>query len=130
MKHILASAPFLLVLAACAPSDPYARITAQAVPPSAEIRAAIAADAQKIVLDPSSIRDAQISNVASLPDGTQGVCVKADVKNAKGTYLGVHNMGLRIRDGERDVAALEHPLCDRSDITWHPFPELGAKRKG
>lgn len=127
MKYIFACAAGLLGLAACTPTDPYAGIVARSVPPSAEIRAGIVRDAKEIVHDPASIRDAKISNVATFADGTQGLCVRADVKNAQGVYLGAHNMGLRIRDGKRDVAALEHPLCDRDDITWHPFNELNAK---
>ncbi|MDN3711116.1 hypothetical protein QWZ10_03505 [Paracoccus cavernae] len=129
MKTILACGVTLLGLAACTPTDPYARVAAQAVPPSAELKASIVQDAKEIVYDPRSVRNAQISNVATFADGTQGVCVRADVKNAQGVYMGAHNMGLRIRDGKRDVAALEHPLCERADITWQPFPELEGKRK-
>ncbi|AGT07658.1 hypothetical protein [Paracoccus aminophilus] len=135
MKQIVASAFFAsalgaLFLAGCAPQDKYASVIAGSVPPSAEVKAKIVRNAKAIVYDPSSIRGAEISNMATFADGTQGVCVKADVKNAQGKYLGVHTMGVALNDDPHLAAnALQHPVCDRADVTWHPFPELNHLKK-
>lgn len=125
MKRMLLSASMLLGLAACAvDGEDYAKAIANSVPPSAELRANIVKDAQQIIYDPASIRQAEISNLATLSDGTQGVCVRADSKNVAGRYIGVHNMGVKVEDQKPDGAALEHPLCNRPDVKWNPFPEL------
>lgn len=125
MKRMLISASVLLGLAACATDgEDYAKAIATSVPPSAELKANIVKDAQQIIYDPASIRAAEISNLATLSDGTQGVCVRADSKNVSGVYVGVHNMGVKVEGGKPDGAALEHPLCNRPDVKWHPFPEL------
>lgn len=125
MKHLLAGAAVMLGLAACTTGgEDYAAAIASSVPPSAELRANIVKNAQQIIYDPAAVRDAEISNLATLSDGTQGVCVRADSKNVAGRYVGVHNMGVAVQDGKPGAAAIEHPLCNRTDLTWHPFPEL------
>ncbi|TWI35052.1 hypothetical protein [Paracoccus sulfuroxidans] len=125
MKRMLISALVLLGLAACATDgEDYAKAIANSVSPSAELKANIVKDAQQIIYDPASIRDAEISNLATLSDGTQGICVRADSKNVSGVYVGVHNMGVKIENQKPDGAALEHPLCNRPDVKWNPFPEL------
>ncbi|SFY41456.1 hypothetical protein SAMN04244548_04318 [Paracoccus pantotrophus] len=121
-KAILIVGP--LLLAACTASDNYSEIIARSTPPSAALKAEIVAGAKELIYDPASIRDAEISNVATLPDGLQGVCVRADSKDVSGRYLGVHSIGIPIRDGKIAGGSLDHPLCDRSDIQWQPFPEL------
>ncbi|WP_423210978.1 hypothetical protein [Paracoccus yeei] len=113
-----------LLLAACAASDKYSDIIARATPPSPALKAEIVAGAKELVYDPSSIRDAEISNVATLPDGLQGVCVRADSKDVSGRYLGQHSIGIPIRNGKIVGGSLDHPVCDRMDVQWQPFPEL------
>lgn len=113
-----------LLLAACAASDNYAELIARSTPPSAALKAQIVAGAEALIYDPSSIRGAEISNVATLPDGLQGVCVRADSKNVEGRYIGRHSIGIPIRDGKIDGGTLDHAICNREDVHWQPFPEL------
>ncbi len=118
-----------LLLTACAATDNYGDVIARATPPDAALKAQIVAAAQELIYDPSSIRDAEISNVATLPDGLQGVCVRADSKDVSGNYLGVHSIGVPIRDGKVAGGSLDHPICDRPDVQWQPFPELENLRR-
>ncbi|MFC3568514.1 hypothetical protein [Paracoccus simplex] len=130
MKLGLIFAGSLLLLAACGVRDEYGEIIARSTPPSAALRAELAAGAARLAYDPASIRNAEISNVASFGDGVQGVCVRADSKNVSGIYTGVHNIGIPLRDGKPAGGTLDHPICNRSDVPWHKFPELerlGAK---
>ncbi|SMG51714.1 hypothetical protein [Paracoccus sp. J56] len=121
-KVILIVGP--LLLAACTISSNYDEAIARSTPPGAALRTEIVAGAKELVYDPASIRNAEISNVASLPDGLQGVCVRADSKDVSGRYLGVHSIGIPIRDGKIAGGKLDPSLCNLPDITWHPFPEL------
>lgn len=120
----LALAAALLALAACAEHDRYGEIIARSTPPSPELRAALASGAERVAYNPASIRHAEISNVATFKDGVQGVCVRADSKNVHGTYTGVRNVGLPMRDGKVIGGTLDHPICNRADVPWQKFPEL------
>ncbi len=124
MKPGMALMAVLLSLAACAEGDRYGEIIARSTPPSPELRAELARGAAKVAYDPGSIRSAEISNVATFKDGLQGVCVRADSKNVKGNYTGVHNIGLPLRDGKVIGGTLDHPICNRADVPWQKFPEL------
>lgn len=116
----------LLMLSACAASDKYARIIADSTPPSPAIKLQLVGKAKDLLYDPASVRDAEISNVATLPDGLQGVCVRADSKNVDGVYIGRQNLGIAIRDGKLQDGTLNHPICNRADVAWQPFPELNT----
>ncbi|UXU74757.1 MULTISPECIES: hypothetical protein [unclassified Paracoccus (in: a-proteobacteria)] len=128
MKPLLLLAAATLLLGACAEGDRYAEIIARSTPPSPQLRAELAKGAQMLAYDPASIRNAEISNVASFDDGLQGVCVRADSKNVKGVYTGVHNIGIPLRDGKPVGGTLDHPICNRSDVPWQKFPELEQLR--
>ena len=118
----------LLLLAACAGAegDRYGEIIARSTPPSPELRALMVEGARKVAYDPASIRYAEISNVADFGKGVQGVCVRADSKNVKGVYTGVHSIGIPLRDGKPVSGELDHPICNRDDVPWNKFPELDA----
>ena len=122
----LALAAALLALAACAEHDRYGEIIARSTPPSPELRALMVEGARKVAYDPASIRYAEISNVADFGKGVQGVCVRADSKNVKGVYTGVHSIGIPLRDGKPVGGELDHPICNRDDVPWNKFPELDA----
>ncbi|MDQ7260972.1 hypothetical protein NM680_04050 [Paracoccus sp. PS-1] len=124
MKLGLTLAGGALLLAGCAGTDRYGDIIARSVPPSDSLKAEIVKGAERLVYDPASIRYAEISNVATFADGLQGVCVRADSKNVSGVYVGVHNIGIPIRDGKPAGGSLDHPICNRTDVPWHKFPEL------
>lgn len=118
----------LLLLAACAGAegDRYGEIIARSTPPSPALRALLVEGARKVAYDPTSIRYAEISNVADFGKGMQGVCVRADSKNVKGVYTGVHSIGMPLRDGKPIGGDLDHPICNRDDVPWNKFPELDA----
>ena len=124
MKTGIILAASLLALGACAEGDRYAQIIAKSTPPSPELRALLVEGAKKVAYDPASIRSAEISNVADFGKGLQGVCVRADSKNVKGVYTGVHSIGLPLRDGKPVGGELDHPICNRHDVPWNAFPEL------
>ncbi|MFT4013385.1 MAG: hypothetical protein QM682_08265 [Paracoccus sp. (in: a-proteobacteria)] len=115
-----------LLMSACSTAEDYADVIARSQPPGAALKAQLVAGAKELAYDPGSIRDAQISNVATFRDGLQGVCVRADSKNVHGVYVGVQNMGIALRDGKPAYGELNHPICNRPDIPWQPFPELQA----
>lgn len=117
---------FLAACAATAVSDDYAEVIARATPPSPAVKAVIVTGARELIYNPASIRNAEISNVATLPGGGQGVCVRADSKDVSGRYTGVHSLGIPLRDGKIAGGSLDHPICDRADVHWQPFPELEA----
>lgn len=129
MKKTVAVLLTTLALANCVPAVDYSGPIAAARPASASIKAQIVRDARDFLLDPYSVRDAEISNVATFADGTQGVCVKANTKNAMGGYTGRQVLAINIRNGVLSGNTPNHPLCSRPDVQWHPFPELEALAK-
>ena len=131
MKHVPLSLLFAIGLTACtvAPAENFSGAIAAAVTPSASIKAQIVADARTFLADPYSVRDAGISNVATFSDGTQGICVRANARNAMGGYSGRQNLAITIRNGVLTGNILNHPLCARPDLTWNAFPELEALRE-
>lgn len=126
MKKIFLMSVVAFVLSNCAPQVDYSGPIANAVPPSASIKSQIVRDARDLLLNPYEIRDAEISNVATFADGTQGVCVKANVQNAFGGYTGRQSMAINIRNGILVGNTMNSPLCARPDVTYRPFPELEA----
>lgn len=126
MRLIAVLACGIMLLSACSTPDKYTKVIAASKPPSPALKAQIVAGAKTLLYDPTSVKDAEISNVATFPSGTQGVCVRADSKNVKGIYVGPKTMGLAMRDGKLIDGTLEHPICNRDDVPWQPFPELNA----
>lgn len=117
----------LLMLANCATvADDYSAVIAASQPPSPSIRSQIVRDARDYLVDPYSVRDAEISNVATFSDGSQGVCVKANARNRMGGYSGRQTLAITIHNGVLSGNIPNHPLCQRPDVPWRPFPELEA----
>jgi hypothetical protein len=114
------------LLSGCTPAVDHSGPIANSVPASASIKSQIVRDARDLLLDPYSIRDAEISNVATFADGTQGVCVKANAKNAIGGYTGRQSMAINIRNGILVGHTKNDPICARPDVVYQPFPELEA----
>lgn len=126
MRLIAVLACGISLLSACSSPDKYTEVIAASQPPSPALKAQIVTGAKKLLFDPASVKDAEISNVATFPSGGQGVCVRADSKNVKGVYVGPQIMGLAMRDGKLIDGTLNHPICNRIDVPWQPFPELNA----
>ncbi|SMO51324.1 hypothetical protein [Paracoccus laeviglucosivorans] len=124
MRNSLILMGAALLLAACNTADNYGQVIAASTPPDAALRAEIVKGAEQLIYDPASIRKAEISNVATFRDGVQGVCVRADSKNVSGVYVGVRSIGIPLRDGRIAGGTLDHPICNRKDVPWQPFPEL------
>lgn len=128
MKKIIAFVAIATVVVACAPqtAENYSGAIAAAVPASPEIKAQIVRDARDLLRDPYGVRDAEISNVATFSNGGQGVCVKANTKNAYGGFIGRQTMAINIRNGLLSGHTMNSPLCARPDVKYFPFPELEA----
>lgn len=131
MRLIAVLACATALLSACSTPDKYTAVIAASQPPGPALKAQIVAGAKTLLYDPASVKDAEISNVATFPGGAQGVCVRADSKNVNGVYIGPKIIGLAMRDGKLIDGTLDHPICNRIDVPWQPFPELNAlgKRK-
>lgn len=126
MNKFTALLVVVLALSSCGPQENYSGAIAAAVPASKSIKSQIVQDARNLLLDPYSVRDAEISYVATFSDGTQGVCVRANTKNALGGYVGRRSMAITIRNGRLASSVVNHPLCSRPDIRWQPFKQLEA----
>ena len=111
---------------ATAPLENTDAIMATAVPPSRAIKTLIVNEARNVMLDPYSVRDAEISYVGTFSDGVQGLCVKANAKNAMGGYTGRDTLGLSIKGGRIISSTKDNPLCFDPKLKWIPFPELEA----
>lgn len=128
MKTVLKAASFGALLSACAAPYDYSGEIASSVPPTSALRIQIVDAARDYLADPYSVRDAEISNVATFRDGTQGVCVKANARNALGGYTGRQTVAILYNNGVFLNSFPNHPLCQRPDVRWHDFPELEALR--
>lgn len=126
MRLIAVLACGMMLLSACSTPDKYTEVIAASKPPSPALKAQIVAAAKTLLYDPTSVKDAEISNVASFADGVQGVCVRADSKNVNGVYVGPQTMGLKMRDGKLVDGTLNHAICNRIDVPWAALPELNA----
>ncbi|MPR61241.1 hypothetical protein D7027_05325 [Ochrobactrum intermedium] len=94
-------------------------------PPTSAIKAAIVKDARDYLIDPYSVRDAEISSVMDLAGGKmQAVCVKANAKNALGGYTGRQTISVRLV-GSRPVSTNpQATICAMPLLRWYPFREL------
>lgn len=95
-------------------------------PPSAVIKQAIVKDARDYLIDPYSVRDAEISSVMdATPDGKlQFVCAKANARNAMGGYTGRTTISVRLV-GSNPVSTNPNALaCGMPLLRWYPFKEL------
>ena len=130
MKKLFAFITVASFLSACStvPPENYSGAIAASVPPSASVKAQIVRDARTFLVDPYSVRDAGISNVATFNSGIQGICVRANSKNRMGGYTGRQNLAVLIKNGVLVGNVPNHPLCSRPDIPWREFPELEALR--
>lgn len=128
MNAFFKAVPLFVALSACAAPYDYSGEIATSVPPSAALRAQIVDAARDYLIDPYSVRDAEISNVATFRDGTQGVCVKANTRNRMGGYTGRQTLAVLFNNGVFLNSFPNHPLCMRPDVTWRGFPELEALR--
>lgn len=126
MRKILLCAAASVALSGCVTQQDVDRVMASQRPPSAAIKANITRDARNYLLDPYSVRDAEISSVMdATPDGKlQFVCVKANAKNAMGGYTGRSTISVRLV-GSSPVSTNPNAIaCGMPLLRWYPFKEL------
>lgn len=115
-----------LVLSGCVSQQQVDRVMASQREPSAAIRQAIVKGARVYLIDPYSVRDAEISSVtdATQSGNIQLVCVRANTKDATGGYTGRSTISVRLI-GSRPISARPNAsACGMPLLRWYPFPEL------
>lgn len=118
-----------LSLSGCVSTADMDKAQQDARPAPAAVKAAIVSDARDFLLDPYSVRDAEISYMPfNAAYNWHYVCVKANVKNAMGGYAGRQTLAVIVRDGKLINNAPNSPLCASAGLKWEPFPELEALR--
>ena len=109
----------------CVSQQQVDKVLATQRPPTAAEKAAIVNAARDYLVDPYSVRDAEISNVVTLNDkGLKAVCVKANAKNRMGGYVGRTTVSVRLLNG-KPVSTWENaPACLNANMSYRRFPEL------
>jgi len=82
--------------------------------------------ARDYLVDPYSVRDAEISHVvdASKDGKIQAVCVKFNSKNRMGGYVGRSALSVRVVNDKPVSAVQDPPGCYLPGMKYRPFPEL------
>ncbi|MFS2326422.1 hypothetical protein U2P60_13570 [Brucella sp. H1_1004] len=125
MKNLVLIAAASVALTGCVSQQQVDNVMASQRPPSAAIKAEIVKDARDYLIDPYSVRDAEISSVMDVPGGKmQFVCVKANARNAMGGYTGRKTISIRLV-GSRPVSTNPNAAaCGMPLLRWYPFKEL------
>lgn len=126
MKNIMVLAAVTAALSSCVTQQDVDRVMASQRPPSAAVKANITRDARNYLLDPYSVRDAEISSVMdATPDGKlQFVCVRANTKNAMGGYTGRSTISVRLVGVNPVSTNPNAAACGMPLLRWYPFKEL------
>lgn len=114
-----------IMLTSCVTPEQVQKVYDSQVAPTGAIKTAVVKHVRETFYDPYSLRDAQISNVLSLP-GTdlKAVCIRANGKNRFGAYVGLSYTSVRIRGGVAVSSLQDAPACADSRLKFYPFPEL------
>ena len=119
----------ILVLAGCQSQGELQTAINDARPASALVKTAIVKDARDYLVDPYSVRDAEISYVQfNKHSGLHWLCVKANAKNRMGGYSGRQAVEVWIRNGQLAGNLPNSPACNNPSLKWQGFPELEALR--
>ena len=118
-----------LALAGCqSPTEQQASID-RGTPASGSVKAAIVKDTRDFLVDPYSIRDAEISYMQfNARSGLHWLCVKANAKNQMGGYTGRQAVEVWVRNGQLVGNLPNSPACNLPALRWQPFPELEKLR--
>lgn len=122
-KFIIEAMVVVTLLSGCAVT-----LNPDAVSPSpTNYRQTIKAYVFRTYFDPYSIRSAFISQpIYGYLSSRQGwiVCLESNAKNIMGSYIGIQRTAYLL-DQDNEVYTMENaPLCDHSQITYFPWPEL------
>ncbi|MDH6265652.1 hypothetical protein M2360_001042 [Rhizobium sp. SG_E_25_P2] len=102
----------------------------EAKPAPASVKAAIVRDARDYLVDPYSVRDAEISYMQfNKHSKLHWVCVKANAKNRMGGYTGRQAVEVVVRNGQLVSNLPNSPACNSPSLKWQAFPELEALRQ-
>ncbi|MBY5566617.1 hypothetical protein HFO55_05020 [Rhizobium leguminosarum] len=125
MKSFMIIAVLGAVTAGCQTAVPQSVADTQR-PPSKTLRSTIVKAARDFLLDPYSVRDAEISNVVLFnPQARiEAVCVKANAKNGYGGYSGRQATSVSLRDGIILGATTNDVRCLDPRLGYYPFKEL------
>lgn len=122
--RVLVAVSAAFVLAGCAT---YEAVLSSQRPPTAAEKAAIVSAARGVLVEPYSIRDAEISNVVTLNDqGLSAVCVTADIENRMEDFAGRTTVSVRLFNGRAISAVKGATFCSDDRMPYQPFPELEA----
>jgi hypothetical protein len=126
MRKLILVAAAGAALSGCVTQQDVDRVMASQRPPTASIKAAIVRDARDYLIDPYSVRDAEISSVMdATPDGKlQFVCVKANAKNRMGGYTGRTTISVRLVGSNPVSTNPNATACAMPLLRWYPFKEL------
>ncbi|WP_415717715.1 hypothetical protein [Roseibium sp.] len=117
------------MLAGCQTAAELQAAIDQAKPVPASIQSDIANAARDYLVDPYSVRDAEISYMQlNKHSGLHWLCVKANSKNRMGGYAGRQAVEITVRDGKLFNYLVNSPACKNSSLRWRPFPKLEALR--
>lgn len=126
MKRLILVAAASAALPGCVTQEQVDKVMASQRPPTAAIKAAIVRDARDYLVDPYSVRDAEISSVMdATPDGKlQFVCVKANARNRMGGYTGRTTISVRLVGSSPVSTNPNATACAMPLLRWYPFKEL------
>lgn len=128
MKYTILLA-MAVALVGCQTADEVRISYEQGRPASSAIKSQIVRDARDYLVDPYSIRDAEISFMQfNNRSGLHWLCVKANAKNRMGGYVGRQAIEVWVRDGKLAGNVPNSPACNSSSLRWQAFPELEALR--
>lgn len=97
----------------------------EAKPAPASVKSAIVSDARDYLVDPYSVRDAEISYMQfNKHSGLHWICVKANSKNRMGGYTGRQAVEVLVRNGQLAGNLPNSPACSNPSLKWQAFPEL------
>lgn len=129
MKRVVASLIVAGLLTGCQTQAELQSAIAEAKPVPASVKAAIVKDARDYLVDPYSVRDAEISNMQfNKHSGLHWLCVKANAKNRMGGYVGRQSVEVWVRNGQLAGNIPNSPACSNPSMKWQAFPELEALR--
>jgi hypothetical protein len=118
-----------LALSGCQTQAELQTAMIEANPAPASVKTAIVKDARDYLVDPYSVRDAEISYMQfNKHSGLHWVCVKANAKNRMGGYAGRQAVEVWVRNGQLAGNLPNSPACNSPNMKWQAFPELEALR--
>ena len=129
MKNKLLMFVAALGLAGCQTQAELQTAISDSKPASAMVKTAIVKDARDYLVDPYSVRDAEISYVQfNKHSGLHWLCVKANAKNRMGGYTGRQAVEVWVQNGQLAGNLPNSLACNNPSMKWQAFPELEALR--